>query len=113
MRLRGPLAGATEPRSLMRAWLAEWRRRIPEGVQAALETFERVVAGHSERFESADPHDASVLRRALEARLMAIFRANALEPVAAFAWLGLVALELERLRGELVARALVPAGVAP
>jgi hypothetical protein len=53
-------------------------------------------------------HEAVPLRRDLEARFVACFRRHPLEPAAAFAWLGLCALDLERLRGELARRLAFP-----
>jgi hypothetical protein len=46
------------------------------------------------------------LRRALQARLSLLLRRATLEPAAAFIHLALSALELERLRGELLVRKL-------
>jgi hypothetical protein len=113
LRASAVLAGASDARSLREAWLAEWRRRLPPGGQAALVAFTRPLGEHLRRFTAADPHDAVALRRDFETRLVAIVHGHLLEPVAIFAWLALAALDLERLRGELATRALVPEGVAP
>jgi hypothetical protein len=44
------------------------------------------------------------MRAALERALRVLFRRSALQPEAAFSYLGLVALDLERLRAQLVLR---------
>jgi hypothetical protein len=56
--------------------------------------------------------DGWPLRRTLQARLTLLFRRAMLDPAAAFAYLALTALDLERLRGELLRRAAFPALVA-
>ena len=48
------------------------------------------------------------LRRALQARLAAHFRRVMVHPAAPFVFLGLVALDFERLRGELLRRVAFP-----
>ena len=63
---------------------------------------------HLARFRVAAVHEAAPLRRGLEARFVAYFRRHPLEPAAAFAWLGICALDLERLRGELARRRAFP-----
>lgn len=90
------------------AWLAEWRRRWPDrtGEDAAvLEELVRLFERHLPRFADLGSEEAWALRRDLETRVEARFRRHALTPIAAFAYLALVALDLERLRGQLVVRA--------
>ena len=60
------------------------------------------------RGNETDLADGTALRRRFEAVLAALFRRAALSPAAAFAYLGLVLLDLERLRGELLRRAVFP-----
>ena len=55
---------------------------------------------------AAPPGSGTQLRRALQARLSLLLRRATLEPAAAFIHLALSALELERLRGELLGRKL-------
>lgn len=89
------------------AWLDEWRRRWPDraGEDAfALEALVRLVARHLARFAELGTEEAWALRKDLETRFAVRFRRHALTPVAAFAYLALVALDLERLRGQLVVR---------
>lgn len=92
------------------AWYAEWERHQPPATLggAALAGLMRDVGRNLERFRVAAVHEAVPLRRGLEARFVACFRRHPLEPVAAFAWLGLCALDLERLRGELARRLAFP-----
>jgi hypothetical protein len=92
------------------AWRAEWEHRMPRRAleQAPLAHLVRDVDSHLARFRTAPVHDAPTLRRELEGRLVAEFRRNPLESSAAFAWLGLLALDLERLRGELERRIAFP-----
>jgi hypothetical protein len=106
-----PLAPSwNAPAELARAWHAEWRRRLPRAAltDTALARLERDVSQHLARFGVAAVHEAAPLRRALEARFVACFRRYPLEPAAGFAWLGLTALDLERLRGELARRLAFP-----
>lgn len=89
-------------------WLDAWRRRWPDrtGDDAlALEELVRLFARHLPRFAELGSEEAWALRRDLETRVEVRFRRHALTPVAAFAYLALVALDLERLRGQLVMRA--------
>lgn len=89
-------------------WRAEWRRRWPDHTgedAAALDELVRLFARHLPRFAELGNEEAWALRRDLEAQVEVRFRRHALTPVAAFAYLALVALDLERLRGQLVVRA--------
>jgi hypothetical protein len=61
---------------------------------------------HGAAFAAAAPGSGTQLRRALQARLSLLMRRATLEPAAAFIHLALNALELERLRGELLGRKL-------
>jgi hypothetical protein len=97
------------------AWVAEWRRRWPAGDAKSLrnlESLQALIARHLEDFRQARRETAWELRRRLRARLGLLFHRRLLEPAAAFIYLGLALLDLERLRAELVARALFAAGEA-
>jgi hypothetical protein len=85
------------------AWRREWWRRAPRAARhnETLRTLGRLLAQH--RAVRVEP------RRALCLRLEALYRRATLDPAAAFVFLALSALDLERLRGELVVRALFPA----
>lgn len=83
-----------------RAWLAAWRVRCADPDTAGLDTLARLLRiGQplSPRITSSSAGIAS-RRRALTL----LFRHMTLEPMAAFCYLAIVAIELERLRGELV-----------
>lgn len=96
------------------AWCREWHRRMPRGamrdenVQALATTLSRERAASA---SGAAPGSA-LRRRALQERLRTLFRAATLSPALAFVHLALEALEVERLRGELVLRATFPAAAA-
>lgn len=100
-------AGESFESQVRRAWREEWRRRWPRrGDAQALED----LAGLMEsRF--AEPMAAG--RHAFLRRLRAQFRRSTLRPGAAFAFLAFCALDIERLRAELLARVVLDqAGLA-
>jgi hypothetical protein len=108
----GALARAwSAPSSLGHAWRREWERRLPHRVSEADESLRQVVAAlrsHGAAFAAAPPGPGGMLRRSLQARLALLLRRATLEPAAAFIHIALGALDLERLRGELLRRALFP-----
>ena len=110
----GALAGAgSEPHSLVRAWHAEWERRLPTPpgqADDALSQVKAAVLKHAAAFAAAPAGQGWLLRRSLQARLSLLLRRATLEPAAAFIHVVLCALDLERLRGELLGRALFPQG---
>jgi hypothetical protein len=91
-----------------RMWVEAWHRRAP-GPQgddtAALAEMARLVEAHLVGMLERPADDAWASRRTLGAQLESRFRRHALRPPAAFAHLAVVALDLERLRAELVGRA--------
>ncbi|MEO6319668.1 MAG: hypothetical protein ABIR56_03325 [Polaromonas sp.] len=96
---------------LLDAWLAEWRRLWPpmgERERRSLERLASVVRSHLWDFAHISREHAWEVRRTLEQKLSHLFRRIAFEPAAAFVYLALVALDLERLRAALVGRALYP-----
>ena len=97
--------------SLLRAWRAEWARRLPAPVARwpLLGALVSLLDAHAQVFRAAHPADGWPLRRALQARLSVLFRRAALDPSAAFVFLALSALEYERIRGELLRRRVFPA----
>jgi hypothetical protein len=111
---KGPLAPLAivwnSPDALAEAWTAEWQRLLPvEALEdATLATLARALERHLEHFQDADTHEAPELRQELESKLLATFRRSPPESAAVFAWLGLTALDLERLRGELARRLVFP-----
>jgi hypothetical protein len=72
----------------------------------------RVLSSHRAAAVDALSGEASLARHELQGRLTRLFRRASLDPAAAVVFLALCALDLERLRGELTARALLP-GLAP
>ena len=103
-----PLARAwSEPASIGQAWLAEWTRRLPLPIDragVALGQLVRVLLAHGRAFGDAAPGQGGLLRGALRARMAVLLRRAALEPAAVFVHIVLCALDLERLRGELLRR---------
>ena len=107
-----PLAIAwAHPDGLFHAWRDEWSRRVPRSARAertAITDCARLLVAH--RAALADPlvSDGALLRRALVSRLSVLYRRATLDPAAAFIFLALSALDMERLRGELLRRAIFP-----
>jgi hypothetical protein len=89
-------------------WLAAWRRMWPRcsaDERRALEELVHTVRSHLDEFARASAEDAWALRLALGARLETLFRRHALLAAAAFDHLAIIALDAERVRAELAARA--------
>ena len=107
-----PLAAAwADPDRIGALWLAEWRRRIPASHRAdttILEETSRALGAHLAAFRDRRVRDGTPLRRALQARLALLFRRAVVDPSAAFIFLALCALDLERLRGEILRRVIFP-----
>jgi hypothetical protein len=106
-----PLFEASDARSLVEAWRAEWRRRLPRSharEAPLLAPLAKAVGAHFDAMRAAPPGDATPIVRSLGRRLEALYRRASLEPTAAFAYLALAAIDLARLRGEIVRRALFP-----
>jgi hypothetical protein len=105
-----PLAPAwTSSGGFFRTWADEWRRRVPRrhGTEAgAIADYARLlVAGRAARNDPSGI-DGVPARRSLAARLTVLYRRATLDPAAAFIFLALSALDMERLRGELLRRAI-------
>jgi len=106
---RRVLRGASDPGGAPAAWLAEWERRWPAGAAESSGGLRKIIAtisAHLARFGEGGVGDAGHMRAALEHALRVLFRRSALQPEAAFSYLALVALDLERLRAQLVLRVL-------
>ncbi|MBM3359697.1 MAG: hypothetical protein FJY54_18540, partial [Betaproteobacteria bacterium] len=95
-----PLAAHWEtPSALRSAWVAEWRRRLPRHADPALiGKLAAVIGEHLAAFPATAPEAAWAARAALRARLRHLLRAAVLHPAAAFAYLAIAALDVERLR---------------
>jgi hypothetical protein len=111
-RERHPFAAIVLPsgdaNAIVGAWYREWKRRLPREDAGPLSRLERVVSAHLARFRALPPGDGSAARRELKAELAALFRQAIVTPAAAFVYLALALLDLERLRGELMRRAAFP-----
>lgn len=93
---------------LLRAWLAQWQQRWPacDGEQrAALVRLQSTVQAHVVAFAALPAEATATARERLGERLRRQLHDAAGQPAALFAYLLLVALDLERLRGEIVLRA--------
>ncbi len=90
------------------AWESVWRARWPrttDDERAVLEDLVRVARRHVPHFGTLNPEDTAAARQNLAGRLIALLHRASSQPAALFAYLALFALDLERLRGEFVARA--------
>ena len=112
-----PLIAAWNQGLPLRAgWLAHWRTLWPGGAGAhgdALEHLQRRVQAHVDRMAGASDDNGSPAREALARVLLRFFRRYDQQPAATFAHLGLIALDLERLRGEVAERVLFKGVEAP
>lgn len=89
-------------------WRLHWRVLWPpqhDESRGALEELADTVGRHALHFGGLDPDDAAAARATLEHRMRLMLRRHPGAPVALFAWLALLALDLERLRGECVLHA--------
>lgn len=96
------------PDTLGEAWQLEWLRRLPQPVRGFDDPLHRVaeaLRAHWAAFAVAPVGQARLLRQGLRARLVLLLRRSSLNPALAFIHLALCALDLERLRGELLRRA--------
>jgi hypothetical protein len=92
---------------LFATWLDYWRSRWPRAprLTAGLDFLARLVQQHIRR-QIEEPAASSSQRDVLMQRLNGAFRRYSQQPAAACAHLGLIALDLEKLRGDLVGRQL-------
>lgn len=107
--MSGPDSAATDA-SLGTLWWREWRARWPRCGRACRHELAALIALLTAYGVGAvAPAGGLVARRELRARLHGRFHRALLQPATVFTFLALLALDLERLRGELVARALFAA----
>jgi len=93
---------------LLRAWQAQWQQRWPrcsEEQRSALQLLARTVQSHVAAFATLPMEASTASRERLADRARRQLHDAAGQPAALFAYLLLVALDLERLRGEFVLRA--------
>lgn len=105
-----PLArGFSRPHDVVTAWRTHWTRQWPEG-HTGREPLESLLRATSRQrrqlLELPENAGTTEALTHLEGRFQWCFRRNPLGPAAAVAYLGLVALDLRRLRGALAVRAL-------
>ena len=103
----GPVTPTSPPLSHIRgAWLDEWRRRWPQpGDAELLDDLARLL-------DAATRQPASPMARSdLLRELRHLFRRSVLRPAAAFTYLAIAALDVERLRARLLIDALVREGI--
>ena len=121
----GALAASwAAPKDAGRAWLAEWRRRlpadgcdgddaatrvIPDSTRPPLAALVRALHAHARTFRVAAASQGWALRGTLRSELVRLLRRSALQPAIAFVHLALCALDFERLRAELLRRVIFPA----
>jgi hypothetical protein len=111
---KAPLAPLLDSRNqgvmLLERWLTHWRSLWPRSSSADgrwLNEVVELVGQHVGRLARAGAHDTSATyRRELAQAFERMFRRHAGTPVAVFCYLGLVGLDLERLRGGLARRRL-------
>jgi hypothetical protein len=96
--------------SLPDAWLDHWQQLLPENSlkEDGIRQMIRLYHEHLSPPSDTEIVDTAQQRLHLETRLTSLFRHYSFQATAAFAHLGLVALDLGRLRSGLVRRALFP-----
>jgi hypothetical protein len=96
---------------LLDDWSSRWQSLWPHvssSERRSLQALSDAVGRHRKEMASGDG-DGWLLRAELESRLLRLFRSQRERPVSVFCHLALTALELERLRGALLRRALFQA----
>lgn len=102
-------------RTLAASWYSHWRslwpRRRPQ--RSALVAIAAAINAHVDELDRAGPQQSSAaFRRDLKDRLTRLFRRHSGSSAAVFCHLALVALDLERLRGDLIRRRLFERSLA-
>jgi hypothetical protein len=90
------------------AWVAHWHTLWPACSRPERHALEQLIAltrSHGAAFAATRPDQGWQERLGFRAQLRRLFRRGAMQPVALFTYLALVATDLERLRGTLVNRA--------
>jgi hypothetical protein len=94
--------------ALVDAWVENWQRQWPESTRlhVGMTHLGNLFLGHIKMLRANHGGTTPQQREFLIPQLHAAFRRYSFQPAAACAHLALVALDLEKLRGELVSRAL-------
>jgi hypothetical protein len=109
-------AGFTAQPDVARAWAAHWQTLWPRNAQAREPLLQllSVMRRHRERLAEAPPEATSRdSLQSLERRLERMFRLHPLSAAATAAYVSLMMIDVQRLRGVLAVRALRDAPVAP
>lgn len=99
----------SNPVNLPGAWQREWQRRLPATALrpgSGLQALQSTLQAHASDAARALPGSAPGRRAALDTALQRLLRRVTGEPALAFVHLALCALDLQRLRSELLRRAL-------
>jgi hypothetical protein len=108
-------AGFSDPPDVARAWAIHWQTLWPPGSDSRLPLarFLAILRSHRERLVEA-PAGATSREsvQSLERRLSLLFRHHPLSATAAAAYVGLLMIDLQRLRGLLAVRSLRDSPVA-
>jgi hypothetical protein len=102
------LSGWQRGEPLFASWLDHWRSLWPGSprLTAGLETLARLLRRYVGALSLYSGAASAPLLESLRRELTGAFRRHAFQPAAAFALLGLVALDLHKLRDQLLQRAL-------
>ena len=96
---------------ILQAWVDKWKTQWPNLSGRNFQNLEfllQLLQQHWTQFSSLSVNETWQARSDLQVRLRLLFRRHVLQPSMAFVYLCLVALCLERLRAELLRRALFP-----
>ncbi len=96
---------------LAQAWIEHWHALWPDTevpLRAALDTVAALIADYVRTLAVGDTVQGVAAREALALRLHRLFRRHTHQPAAGFRHLGLVALDVQRLRGAVLRRKLFP-----
>ena len=96
------------PHPVLQAWIAQWQQRWPgcsDEQRSALLLLQHTVQAHAVAFATLPVEATASARERLIERVRRQLHDAAAQPAALFAYLLLVALDLERLRGEFALRA--------
>jgi len=107
------VASSAHEKALAARWYARWRSLGPQRRtdKSALIDIAATINAHVERLARASPQETSApYRRDLALKLTRMFRRYSGSPAVLFCHLALVALDLERLRGNLIRRRLFEPG---
>ena len=105
-----PLAESWSPETaLTEEWLRCWRKLWPQESKPVISAVEKVtdtLIKHRNALTDTPGQDTRSARKELATRLNYLFRRFSQQPAAVFAHLGMVAIDIERLRGNLSRRSL-------